>query len=218
MTRSSILISKYYGGRNKLQDQDVAFDYHIEEGNQVLDEIYAYAEEKRVRLSPSKPSYWTKKPVKWNPHNYDINKKCLLPWIHLHFKPVPDCENSHYVGVCNRTEIFKINYRKIQLGTKKDFDILWNHPVLQHLRRTVNHSKNMNPLCKYCKNYDREMIRNTDADMYAEVRDRAQRAFLTGFHRDIPFPEIEGIEVLKENPHLDDRFREKSDRSNEKKR
>jgi hypothetical protein len=55
------------------------------------------------------------------------------------------------------------------------------------------------------------MIRNMDADKYAEVRDRAQREFLEEFHRSYRFQPLLGLEVLKENPHLDENFKQKSD-------
>lgn len=54
---SAILITKYYGGRNRLQDRKVSYDYDIKEGNDILDAIYACAKKENVNLIPSKPQY-----------------------------------------------------------------------------------------------------------------------------------------------------------------
>ncbi|MBN1457798.1 MAG: radical SAM protein [Sedimentisphaerales bacterium] len=204
-----LLVSKYYGGRNQLQDQKVSFDYDINEGNRVLDDIYSYAKDRNVKLCPAKPDYWTDKKTQWDHENYDSSMHCKRPWTCLHFKPVLNERNCHYVGVCNRTELFKISYDKLKLGTQQQFELLWNHPLLQYLRETVNSKDSINPVCKYCKNYSREIIRNTDAQMYADVRDRAIKDFFGYFHKNYPFVEVDGIEVLKEHPHSDEIFQEK---------
>jgi len=132
-----------------------------------------------------------------------------LPWTNLHFNAVMDDENCHYVGVCTRIEIFKIAYDKIQFRTQKQFNTLWNHPALQYLRETVNSANALNPICKYCKNYSRETLRNTDAQKYASVRDQAVKDFFAEFRKRYACPEIEGIELLKENPNSDEKFLEK---------
>ncbi len=206
---SSIQISKYYGGRNRLQDRKVSYDYDIDEGNRVLDEIYALALKKHIPLIPQKPSYWVQNKALWDPENFNASIKCIFPWVHLHFKPVLDDKNCHYVGVCNRIEIFKIFYDRIQFRTQKQFDLLWQHPVLQYLRETVNSEHDINPICKYCKNEDRWTLRNIDANRYAEVRDNAIKDFFSGFRERHGFTEVEGIELLSENPHSDDKFRDK---------
>ena len=206
---SSILISKYYGGRNRLQDLKVSYDYDIDEGNRVLDEIYLDAARKKIDLSPSKPSYWTSENTEWNPERFNSSKKCLFPWVHLHFKPVLDDRNCHFVGVCNRIELFKVFYDRIQFRTQKEFDFLWQHPILQYLRETVNLKEDINPICKYCKNEDRETLRNIDAHKYAEVRDTAIKDFFSGFRKRYKYREIYGIELLSENPHADEKFQDK---------
>jgi len=203
----AVHVYKYYGGRNKLQDLEVSFDYDAKAGNRVLDELYAYARENGVRLHPKKPDYWSKQAaeVAWDPENYDHNRKCLLPWTRLQFDPVLDEENAHYVSVCNRINLFKIRYRKCVLASQEHFDKLWNHPVLQYLRATVN-GAGANPVCRYCKNYDRPILRNVDADRYAEVRDQAVIEFFDEFRKQYRYDEITGLEVLKENPYPDKFF------------
>lgn len=206
---SQVIINKYYGGRNRLQDKKVSFDYDIKEGNQVLDKIYVCAEKGGIQLRPPMPQYWTKEKVKWNPEYFDASIKCTLPWTNLNFKPVVGEKNCHYVSVCNRINLFKIAYDKIQLKTQKQFDVLWNHPALQYLRKTVNSKEMINPICKYCKNYDTATIRNTDAQQYAEIRDKAMRDFFAEFREQCSFEEIDGLEVLTENPDPDEKFQKK---------
>ncbi len=206
---SEIFISKYYGGRNLLQDKKNSYDYDIDQGNKVLDGIYACAKKEGLDLCPSKPDYWTKQTFKWDPDNFDASRKCIMPWTSLYFNPVMSDKNCHYIGACSRIELFKVTYDKADFRTQKNFNCLWNHPVLQYLRKTVNSKDEINPICKYCKNFDRTILRNTDAKQYAEVRDKAMGDFLAEVRKGYDFEEIDGLEVLTGNPDLDERFREK---------
>lgn len=206
---SKLFVNKYYGGRNCLQDRKVSYDYDINQGNQVLDKIYAYAKKENINLCPSKPSYWIRQTDEWDTENFDAAKKCILPWTNLYFNLVLSDKNCHYVGVCNRIEIFKVAYYKADFRTQKNFNFLWNHPVLQYLRETVNSKDEINPFCKFCKNFDIAILRNTDAQQYAEVRDEAMRAFLAEARKRYYFEEMDGLEVLTENPDLDERFQKK---------
>jgi len=206
---SELLVSRYYGGRNRLQDKKVSYDYDINQGNQMLDEIYACAKQENVNLCPAEPSYWTRQATEWAPENFDASKKCIAPWTNLYFNPVLDDKDCHYVGVCSRIEIFKVAYNKADFRTQKNFVLLWNHPVLQYLRKTVNSKDTINPICKNCKSIGREALRNTDAQKYAMVRDQAVRDFFAEFRRQYRYSQIDGIEVLSENPHSDEKFQEK---------
>ncbi len=206
---SKLFVNKYYGGRNRLQDKKVSYDYDINQGNQVLDEIYAYAKKENINLCPSKPSYWIRQTDEWDTENFDAARKCILPWTNLYFNPVLSDKNCHYVGVCNRIEIFKITYDKVDFSTQKNFALLWNHPVLQYLRKTVNSKDTINPICKNCKNYGRKTLRNTDAQKYASVRDQAVKDFFAEFYKQYKYSQIDGIEILEENPYSDEKFQEK---------
>ena len=198
---SAIQVSRYHGGRNLLQGQDVDFYDDPETGNAFLDEMYAYARQQGVTLNPPKPRHFEDRvETQWNPQNYDASIRCLQPWTDLYLEPVLDTPNSHYARVCNRGVMFKIRFDEMDLSRRSGFVQLWNHPMLQYLRETVN-AKDINPLCKYCKNLDRQEIRNLDHQRYAKVRDRAMVDFYRAFRDNYPdCKEILGLEVLKGHP------------------
>lgn len=206
----TVHVNRYYGGRNKLQDQHVSFEFDTENGNRTLDEIYRFARQEGIRLWPDHPQYWetTEPQVNWNSGKINHDLRCYAPWTSLQLDPVLDEDDCHYASVCNRIQLFRIRYEIAHFRTKQAFKQLWNHPLLRYLRETVN-ADVPNPICKYCKNYDRELLRNVDARKYASVRDRAVEDFFHESRARGPYPEIPGVEVLTTNPDADDRFRDK---------
>ncbi|MCC6597451.1 MAG: radical SAM protein [Alphaproteobacteria bacterium] len=207
-----VIVNRYYGGRNKLQDQNVSYEYDIAAGNAVLDDIYSKARDMGMKLEPAKPDYWRQpaESVHWDDENIDTTIQCHLPWSHLHFNPVLDRANSHFVGVCNRAELFKVDYARLNISTAEKADKIWNHSLLKHLRETVNKGcDSINPLCKFCKNNQREALRNVDAALYAAKRDQAVEAFFQQYNSKITPEIIEGLEVLVDNPHSEEKFQEK---------
>ena len=206
----AVHISRYYGGRNKLQDRQVSFEFDVDSGNRLLDELYRYAKEKGVRLLPDHPPYWEAKPTRpqWNPENIDRKIHCRAPWVSFQLDPALDEGSCHYGSVCNRITLFKIRYQEARFKTAADFKKLWNHPVLQYMRETVN-AGNPNPICKYCKNCDRELLRNVDSGQYAAIRDQAVEDFFRECRKRGPYPEIPGVGVLDSNPDSDARFKDK---------
>ena len=207
---NAVHVNRYYGGRNKLQDRQVSFEFDVEAGNRTLDDLYRNAREKGVTLFPAKPPYWEAKSTTaaWNPENVNTKPCCYAPWLSLQMDPVLDEGNCHYVSVCNRITLFKVRYQKADFKTASEFKKLWNHPVLQYLRETVNSDK-PNPICKYCKNCDRELLRNVDSSRYAAVRDQAVVDFFTECLKRGPYPDLPGVEVLDSNPDSDARFQDK---------
>jgi MoaA/NifB/PqqE/SkfB family radical SAM enzyme len=204
-----VIVNHYYGGRNRLQDQKVSFEYDVDEGNRILDGIYTRARERGVSLLPRKPPYWQHKAdsIEWVEDDVDDEIVCHLPWTHIHFNPVLDRANAHYVGVCNRAELFRYDYQEQSLQRLEEVDAVWNHPALRYLRETVNMPKeSMNPLCRFCKNRRREALRNVDADAYAEKRDTAVERFLEICRQKTDGHEKSGLELLADNPHADGRF------------
>ena len=206
----AVHVSRYYGGRNKLQDRHVSFEFDVDAGNRVLDNLYKDAKTKGVILQPSKPPYWEARSTTspWNPEHFNAKTKCHAPWVSFQMDPALDEGNCHYASVCNRITLFKIRYQKANLSTAAEFEKLWNHPVLQYLRETVN-ADTPNPICKYCKNCDRELLRNVDSSQYAAVRDEAVADFFKECRKRGPYSELPGVEVLDCNPDSDARFRDK---------
>jgi len=203
----AVVINRYYGGRNGFQEKDVSYDKDCEKGNALLDEIYRFAKEIKVRLKPEKPAYWvsSKTVVAWNESGYQKNKRCYAPWINLFFEPVLDEMNSFHISVCNRIVLFRMDYKKTDLTSDDVFRKLWNHPLLQYLRQSVN-SAQSNPICRYCKNCLREKLRNQDIPKYAEIRDTAVAKFFNDFRTQYRFEPIEGLAVLDDNPSSDARY------------
>lgn len=206
----AVHVNRYYGGRNKLQDRQVSFEFDVEAGNRTLDALYSLAREKGVTLEPRNPPYWEPKATRaeWDPDQFNRKSHCHAPWVSFQMDPVLDEGECHYASVCNRITLFKVRYRKARLGTAQEFKALWNHPVLQYLRETVN-AETPNPICRYCKNCQRELLRNVDADRYAAIRDAAVADFFRECRQRGPYPEMPGIEVLDANPDSDARFKDK---------
>jgi wyosine [tRNA(Phe)-imidazoG37] synthetase (radical SAM superfamily) len=215
MGAAGVYINRYYGGRNKLQDDQVSFENDPEEGNKALREIYDHAGKIGMRVFPEKPCFWGVDKEKkdhqksWDPEKWDRERTCHFPWIQVHFEPVLDAADSHYVCVCNRIMLFKIDYSKFSMKTEADFKRLWNHPVIQYLRSTVNCKTKCNPICRFCKHPDLPRLRNVDSEKYAALRDQAVEEF---FRKARAFcgqvPDIEGVEVLQDNPVSDRKFKD----------
>lgn len=206
---AGIFLSRYYGGRNRLDSDSVSFDAQPEEGNRLLKRIYDFAAAEGVPMSPPNPPYWTleeAEPVHWDEENLDRAFICHEPWLKLHFNPNPRETDCHNVGVCNRVELFALHYRKVRL-TEREFFKLWNHPLLQYLRETVN-SEGLNPICRFCKNRDRDRIRNLDMKSYARIRDRAVVDFFAEYRSRGVHVELDWLEVFSDNPNSDDHFTE----------
>jgi uncharacterized Fe-S cluster-containing radical SAM superfamily protein len=197
----SIMVSKYYGGSNAFDKDKPAFDYDPEKGNQVLDELYEYARQASIPLNPPAVDHWDidSSSVAWNPENYDKQKHCTLPWTSMQFNPVLNEPTSLFAGVCNRISLFKINHKVLSDDKTNRVDALWNHEIIQYLRSTVN-EKDINPICKFCKNRNFHKNRNTNNEIYASVRDQSVRAFFENFRKSQTFIDMPGIEVLSHNP------------------
>ena len=106
-------------------------------------------------------------------------------------------------------EIFKVYYKKYLLNSHDSVMVLWNHPILLYLRKTVNENSDINPICKFCKNNEIAYIRNRYPDKYAKLRDFAITEFFKKFNAlftKVPF--YDGLVVLSENPHSDKRYLE----------
>ncbi len=206
-----VLVNRYYGGRNKLQDSKVSFEFDIETGNKTLDQIYAYGQEQNMRILPEKTEYWeqSNEDIHWNQEDFDADIRCAQPWTGLHFNPDLKNANSHLVGVCNRAELFRVRYNELDLSTDEKAKILWNHSLLQFLRQTVNSKDNINPLCKYCKNRNMKSLRNVDTKQYSEVRDQAVVEFFEEYRKFCVQEDVKGLEVMTNNPYSERQLQDK---------
>lgn len=198
----SVIINRYYGGHNAYLGKEVGFENNPEEGNRMLDTIYSHAVLNGIQLKPSVPSYWSiSRNPEWNEGHVAHEKNCFFPWTSLIFDPVLHERNAFYVGVCNRIALFKVDWG--QMGPEM-FNALWNHPILLYLRGSVN-GPDLNPICRYCKNRDREALRNLMPERYAEIRDNAVFQFFKDFRKLGFCPEVPGLSVLERNPFSSER-------------
>lgn len=133
--------------------------------------------------------------------NSNPNKRCEAPWARIKFKGCVEHENCEYISICNRILLFRINYQKFYENKENSFSQnIWNHPVLQFFRETVN-SKESNPICKFCRGPDTPKIRCLDNVEYSHRRDKAVRDFFDEFRKRYEFEEVDGLTVLTENPY-----------------
>lgn len=200
----AVQVSKYYGGFNKLQHLDVGYDNDPDEGNATLDAVYKRAEGSKVQLEPPIPDYWQSHSYTevWDPEDVDHSIHCHLPWTHAQFNPVLDEPGKLYMGVCNRINLFKIRVHDVATEQVPALSIdAWNHPVLRHLRSTVNNAERINPICKFCKSRGVGRLRVKDAAMYAGLRDDAVRRFFIEAKSKGTRCSDSRVEVLSENPY-----------------
>lgn len=190
-------ISHYYHGQNKL-DRDISFREKPAVGNAELDFMYSFAKlysnikRKKVSLRPKDPPYLGNDAKLCNEP-----KHCEAPWSTIKFDGCIEHQNSHYVAVCNRINLFRINYTEFNFT---DFHLLWNHPYFQYIRATVN-SIESNPICRFCKNPETAILRNTNNEEYRKQRDKAVKDFFEHADAHSTISNIKGIYLIKENPY-----------------
>ena len=193
-----VLVQHYYDVRNKLSSS-ISFHHSPEEGNEYLRQLYQAARDSGLRLDPLTPALLPTQALRFDDCT-PASRACFAPWEQIRVKEAMGSKDCHYVGVCNRIQLFKINYREYCRGAESiDFEFIWNHPVLQHLRSTVN-TKELNPLCRFCKNPARDHVRCVDNEEYRRIRDNAIRDFFREAAEHCSWVERPGLEVLTHNP------------------
>ncbi len=185
-----IAVTNYYHVRNKFTE-DISYFSKPNEGNALLTWMYQLARAKGIMVVPEEPPY-INRPKK----SACAPAKCREPWRSIKFEGCLDYENSHYVTVCNRINIFRVDYTEFDFN---NFGALWNHPVLQYMRRTVG----TNLLCAFCKSGDTAAIRCTDNEGYRELRDKAICEFLAQARNKCKFDieRVPGLYLLDNNPY-----------------
>lgn len=189
----------YYDVRNKLP-KNVSFYFDPEEGNAALYKFYEMAKAQKIKVfPPTQPNLPTNAELEEIMKNKEIEKRrCYEPWSTIKFKGCIEHPNSHYITVCNRIMLFRINYTEFDI--ENEFGFIWNHPVLQYMRKTVNSDK-LNPICAFCRNRSTPILRCVDNKKYRELRDKAVRDFFKEVKKSCDLPEKQGLYLLDRNPH-----------------
>lgn len=189
-------VSHYHHGLNAIED-DISFRSHPSWGNARVNAIYNFAKllgairEKEITVLPKERPYL-------DAAEHGTSKQCYAPWNTIKLDGCIEHPNSHYVAVCNRITLFRLDYTEFDFS--RFHELLWNHPYLQYMRATVN-LKESNPVCQFCRNPENHKLRNTDNDEYRRRRDESNRSFWEQAENYCKAPEIKGIHLIKENPY-----------------
>ncbi|MFC2044518.1 radical SAM protein, partial [Chloroflexota bacterium] len=195
----SLSLYHYYASRNALEN-DISFYSDVAGGNQVLKTSYDYAKEIGLAIRPETPLYLSYSGTGGVGDAMSV-RQCNAPWTAIKFKGCVEYENCEYLGVCNRILLLRMDYKKFYENEEGSFlKYIWNHPVLQFLRETVN-SEESNPICRFCRYSETPIIRCLDNVEYSRRRDRAVRDFFTRFRGRYDYQEVEELTVLTENPY-----------------
>ncbi len=185
----AINLIHYYGSRNKIKDRTASFYHDPIKGNEFIKEIYQYAKDLNLRLKPEKPIFINKS------ESVSINrKKCMNPWTVIKFKGCVEYENSHYITVCNRILLFRLNYKKFDGDFVKD---IWNHEIIRYLRKNVM----KNPICQFCNDPNTPKLRNINNTNYQKKRDKHVSNFFSNVFSQIKVKQRKGIYLFNKNPY-----------------
>lgn len=179
----------YYASRNKV-NEDISFYSTPEAGSKFLEDIYQYAESLNFKLLSINSNFIE------NRENEDSCKNyiCDHPWKSLEFRGSVEFENSHYIGVCGRIMLFRLNYKEFDGDFHKD---IWNHEIIKYLRKCSL----KNPICQFCQAPNRPKLRNLDNKQYQIKRDIAIRDFFANIYGTIKIEPKKGIYLLNKNPY-----------------
>jgi molybdenum cofactor biosynthesis enzyme MoaA len=182
-------INHYYDARNKIEG-DVSYYLDPSEGNKILEEIYQYAKSLNFKLTPEMPRY-----IEFNNESESINTNiCNAPWTHLKLKGCVEYENSHYICICNRIILLRLNYEEFDGDLIKD---IWNHEIIKYFRNNIMN----NPVCKFCQDKNTPKLRCVNNKQYQINRDVAIRKFFKDFYNKIKVKERKGIYLLNKFPY-----------------
>jgi len=192
-------VSHYHHGKNAIEE-DISFRSQPEMGNARVNSIYNFAKflggvrRKDISVLPKERPYL-------DAAEHGTAKQCYAPWNTIKLEGCIEHQNSHYVTVCNRIVLFRLDYTEFDFN---DFHKkLWNHPYFQYMRATTNSEEFPNPVCQFCRNPENHTLRNTDNDEYRRRRDESMRSFWELADDYYKPQEIKGIYLIKENPYGD---------------
>lgn len=189
----------YYASRNKING-DVSFYLNPEEGNLLLENIYQYANSINQKLGPAKPNF-----ININ-RSINDNKKiivCRNPWTSLKFIGCVEYKDSHYISICNRIILFRLNYEEFIGNFIED---IWNHEIIRYFRKMIM----KNPICQFCRNSNTPKLRCLNNKQYQIERDKAIKRFLANAINSTYIKPRKGIYLLDENPYKYVNYYEKS--------
>lgn len=195
-------LSHYYAGQNQL-GEDVAFQARPADANRIVKAVYKRARAVGIRIMPERPPWLPELPpaddaVRAFDRDRVIGNPCREPYATIQLKSCVEHEHAHYVGVCNRISLLRVDYREYPFADPQRE--IWNHPVFQHLRQTAN-TPPYNPICRFCRNEARTALRSVDNGRYRAERDGAVRQFLAEAGQRAGAPGVNGLEILDENPY-----------------
>ena len=195
-----VALFHYYDVRNKLP-KTVSLYFNPEEGNKAVDRMYDLAKSYGMKIQPSEPPYLPskekiEKAIKGG-EGID-NRKCNMPWTSIKFEGCVEYPDSHYITVCNRIVLFRINYKEYDI--ENGFDFIWNHPLMWYMRETAN-SDELNPICAFCRNRATPTLRCVDNEKYRKLRDEAMLNFYCEAKKRYDLPERKGLYLLEKNPY-----------------
>ncbi len=191
-----VLLYHYYNARNRLTGAASFLD-NPAEANRIMRESYDLARKLGVRTVPENPP--VVRGLQEGRDSGDDGAVCEQPWRNVQFPACLEEEQTHFFGVCNRINLFKI--RLDQSPHPFDLRQLWRHPILQYLRKTVN-AERRNPICRFCRNRGTPALRCVDTEEYSRQRDRAIRSYFDEARRVVGrTPDLAGIKVLDRNPY-----------------
>ena len=184
-----VAVSHYYHVRNKFGALDISYNSHPLDGNAFINWLYLLAKQKGIAVQPEHPPYLPQHPSK---------KQCIAPWSTIKFEGCMEYENSHYIAVCNRIVLFRLDYSEYDFSS--GVNAIQNHPVLQYMRGTVN-SECTNEICAFCKDESTPQLRCINNEEYRHRRDGATKEFFKHAREHFDMPEIKGLYLLEETPY-----------------
>jgi MoaA/NifB/PqqE/SkfB family radical SAM enzyme len=189
---NGIQSNHYYHCKNFFEE-DISYVNKTAEGNELVDRLYDLARKENLFVHPEKRNYLKKKEDLANPgRNAKPACQCVMPYQNLNFYGSFMEKDTFDICVCNRFFPFKLNYREF-MG--QDIDLIWNHPILQYLRKTLG----KNPICSFCQSKETPILRNADNKKYIRLRDEAIRNFLKEAAQNSDIRPIKGLTVLEKN-------------------
>ena len=196
-----VALFHYYDVRNKLP-KTTSLYFTPKEGNKAVERMYELGKVYGIMMQPENPPYLPSvEEIKKAVNGGEIDsRRCHMPWTSIKFEGCVEYPDSHYITVCNRIILFRINYKEYDIRVDDGFDFIWNHPLLQYMRETAN-SEELNPICAFCRNRATPILRCVDNERYRELRDRAMSEFYCEAKKRYDLPEKNGLYLLEKNPY-----------------